>query len=219
MAAAAEGASCWWRMECAREWKAGRERDQMKAGASVEAMTSERSGKIGGRCSGDDATSLVSEKTRVRFGAAAQIRHGCRSINGSRREEERDVWGYLLASRGSVGAFGVVAATTALEKGEKGGKGKGGDGRKSERIEAAAVLPFSRVAVFPSCGCRRRPPAAVVLLATVAAPPLSTLPPRLPASRRFASPRKRDDEKEEGDDVDYADMWGPRGSHANSDAT
>jgi hypothetical protein len=44
MAAAAEGASCWWRMECAREWKAGRERDQMKAGASVEAMTSERSG-------------------------------------------------------------------------------------------------------------------------------------------------------------------------------
>uniref|UniRef100_A0A0D9Y363 Uncharacterized protein n=1 Tax=Oryza glumipatula TaxID=40148 RepID=A0A0D9Y363_9ORYZ len=127
--------------------------------------------------------------------------------------------GYLLTSRGSVGAFGVVAATAAPEKGEKGGKGKGGDGRDSERIEAAAVLPFSRVTVFPSCSCRRRAPAAVVPLATVAAPPLSSLPPRLPASRRFASPRKRDEEKEEGDDMDYADMWGPRGSHADSVAT
>ena len=40
MEAAAERANCWWR----KEWKVGREGNQMKAGASVEAMTSERSG-------------------------------------------------------------------------------------------------------------------------------------------------------------------------------
>nr|BAD13239.1 hypothetical protein [Oryza sativa Japonica Group] len=96
-----------------------------------------------------------------------------------------------------------------------GGKGKGGDGRESERIEAVAVLPSSRVVVFPSCSCRRREPADVAPPATVAAPPPSSLPPRLPASRRFALLRKREEEKE-GDGVDYADMWGPCGSHVLS---
>ena len=57
MAAAAEGASCWWRMECAREWKAGREGDEMKAGAPVEAMTSERSGSAVRRCESAAASS------------------------------------------------------------------------------------------------------------------------------------------------------------------
>uniref|UniRef100_A0A0E0A6H5 Uncharacterized protein n=1 Tax=Oryza glumipatula TaxID=40148 RepID=A0A0E0A6H5_9ORYZ len=207
MAAAAEGASCWWRMECAKEWKAGRERDQMKAGASVEAMTSERSGKIGGGRSGDDATSLVSEKTRVRFGAAAQ-----RGMSGV------TFWRAEGASAPSVSSPPPPLWRRGRRGVGFGGKGKGGDGRKSERIEAVTVLPSSRVVVFPSCSCRRRAPAAVVLLATVAAPPLSSLPPRLPASRRFASPRKREEEKE-GDGVDYADMWGPRGSHADSAAT
>uniref|UniRef100_A0A0E0PUU4 Uncharacterized protein n=1 Tax=Oryza rufipogon TaxID=4529 RepID=A0A0E0PUU4_ORYRU len=151
--------------------------------------------KIGGGRSGNDATSLVSEKTRVRFGAAAQ--------NGSRREEERDVWGYLLASRGSVGSFGVVAATAALEKGEKGGwiwrKRKR---RRWEEVgtnrgcRRAPLLPCRRVSQLqlppPGAGRRRvaghRRGAAALL--SPASP--AGLPP-------LASPRKRDEEKEEGD--------------------
>uniref|UniRef100_A0A0D9Y9C6 Uncharacterized protein n=1 Tax=Oryza glumipatula TaxID=40148 RepID=A0A0D9Y9C6_9ORYZ len=101
--------------------------------------------------------------------------------------------GYLLASRGSVGTSGVVIVAAAPEKGEKGGKG--GDGRESERIEAAAVLPFSLVAVFPSYSYRHRAPATVASPATERHPPLSRLacwpPAALPRPEREKRRKRR----------------------------
>jgi hypothetical protein len=119
----------------------------------------------------------VSEKTRVRFGAAAQVRHGLQTDRvfsfktkaGGRKRGMAG--GYLLVRRGSVGTSGVVIVAAAPEKRETGGwiwrQRKRGYWRESERIEAAAVLPFSLVAVFPSCSYRLRAPATVASPAVV----------------------------------------------------
>lgn len=49
MASAAEVASCWYRIERAREWNAGREGVAVKVGASVLAMTAVRRGSAAWR--------------------------------------------------------------------------------------------------------------------------------------------------------------------------
>uniref|UniRef100_A0A0D3EMW1 Uncharacterized protein n=1 Tax=Oryza barthii TaxID=65489 RepID=A0A0D3EMW1_9ORYZ len=128
--------------------------------------------------------------------------------------------GYLLVSRGSVGTSGVVIIAAALEKRETGGwiwrQRKRGYGRvgTNRGCRRAPLLPRRRVSQL-----QLPPPGAGHRRVTGHRAPPSSLPPRLLASRRFASPRKREEEKEEGDDVDYADMWGPRGSHADSAVT
>ena len=113
--------------------------------------------------------------------------------NGSRREEERDGWGTFWRAEGAS-APPVSSPPPLHRRRGRGGldleeKEKGGDARESERIKAAAVLPFSLVAMFPSC--RRR-----ALATSHRHGAAALLPPRLLASRRFASPRKREKEKE-----------------------
>uniref|UniRef100_A0A0E0MX16 Uncharacterized protein n=1 Tax=Oryza rufipogon TaxID=4529 RepID=A0A0E0MX16_ORYRU len=107
--------------------------------------------------------------------------------------------GYLLVRRGSVGTSGVVIVAAAPEKRETGGwiwrQRKRGYWRESERIEAAAVLPFSLVAVFPSCSYRLRAPATVASPATERHPPLSRLacwpPAALPRPEREKRRKRR----------------------------
>ena len=131
--------------------------------------------------------------------------------------------GYLLASRGSVGASALWCRHRRRRAGEGVGGGWIWRKRKRRRWEGvgtnrgcrrAPLLPRRRVSQL-----QLPPPGAGHRRVTGHRAPPSSLPPRLLASRRFASPRKREEEKEEGDDVDYADMWGPRGSHTDSAVT
>uniref|UniRef100_I1Q0D5 Uncharacterized protein n=1 Tax=Oryza glaberrima TaxID=4538 RepID=I1Q0D5_ORYGL len=177
MAAAAEGASCWWRMECAREWKAGRERDQMKAGASVEAMTSERSGKIGGGRSGDDATSSVSEKTRVRFGAAAQEggREGCLGLPFGEPRERRRLRCRRRHRRSGEGGEGGLD----LEEKEKAAMG---GSRNESRLLPCSLSPVSPCFPAAAAAAGRRPPSCCWPPSRRRRSPLSRLACRPPAA-------------------------------------